>query len=128
MQRDNSGTREGLLFPSLIPEEQRATGRSKAPGVGVGFRAPTNENRKRTWYRRASVISEGLRDELQAVVANHNPDGWSGWPVDKVVKRGPRAHCRKGEAGHNFGGKELCEILRDHKPYQRNSRGLRNRP
>lgn len=78
------------MFPCMNPEGKRATGRPKAPGVGAGFRAPTSENRKRTWYRRTSVISEGLREGHQAVLADHITDDRNSWPVEIAGNRCPR--------------------------------------
>jgi hypothetical protein len=44
IQRDNSGTWEGRMSPCCDPEGKRATGRTKAPGIGAGSRALMSEN------------------------------------------------------------------------------------
>jgi hypothetical protein len=42
------------MSPCYDPEGKRATGRTKAPSVGAGSRALTNEDREQTWYRESS--------------------------------------------------------------------------
>ena len=87
------------------------------------------------------ATSEGIREGLLAVVAEHSTNGMGVSDATDTTCRttsaasvpvrwgteAQRTHCREGEAGHNVLLGERWEILRDHKPYQPNYSRLRSR-
>ena len=89
-------------------------------------RGETNKG-EHTRYRRTKGRTEGIRDGHLEVLADHSTDNQRNL-VGKVGNPSPRGPTvGKGKPGITKIWKEIWEILRDRKPYQRNSRELRNR-
>ena len=75
------------MFPCLNPEGKRATGRTKAPGVGNALSHADERNQKAGMVSESERQSEGLREGRQAVLADHITEGRK---AGKVGNRGPR--------------------------------------
>jgi len=121
--KGGSGTRESLLPPCETCRKIRGTGLSRAP-ASTASGPSADELRETEGHKPPSarkVSSPGAKANrprwAEAVLAEHSTDE-GGEPKPKGPAGG------KAKPGMTFCWRALWEILRDHKPYQRNSSGL----
>ena len=121
--KGGSGTRESLLSPCGTRRKIRGTGLSRAPASTASGPA-IDELRETEGHKPLSarkVSRPGAKANrprrAEAVLAEHSTDE-GGEPTPKGPTGG------KATPGMTFCWRELWEILRDHKPYPRNSSGL----
>ncbi len=118
MHRDNSGTWEGRMSPCRSRKGMRATGRTKAPGIGVVSRMPISENREEHGTGERAE-SEGFREGHQAVLADH-----STWEGGEPKSKGPTGG--KERPGMTNCRKETWKGLWAYNPCKRIDGGLQH--